>query len=68
MTDKKQRYVLINGQKIYLTKPQQQAYDKNGEPDKSGGVDHQNDGTTYPIAYEMPIRKPVINVPVTFAL
>lgn len=47
---------------------EQQAYDENGEPDKSGGVDHQNDATTYPIAYEMPVRKPVLHMPVTFAL
>nr|UYL16712.1 MAG: terminase large subunit [Caudoviricetes sp.] len=62
--------VMINEQECPVTARclEQQAYDKNGEPDKSGGVDHQNDGTTYPIAYEMPIRKPVINVPVTFAL
>ena len=62
--------VMINEQACPVTARclEQQAYDKNGEPDKSGGVDHQNDGTTYPIAYEMPIRKPVINVPVTFAL
>jgi hypothetical protein len=37
---------------------EQQAYNKNGEPDKSGGQDHQNDATTYPIVYEMPITKP----------
>nr|UYL17056.1 MAG: terminase large subunit [Caudoviricetes sp.]UYL17178.1 MAG: terminase large subunit [Caudoviricetes sp.] len=62
--------VMINEQACPVTARclEQQAYDKNGEPDKSGGVDHQNDGATYPIAYEMPIRKPVINVPVTFAL
>ena len=47
---------------------EQQSYDDNGEPDKSGGVDHQNDATTYPIAYEMPVRKPVLHMPVTFAL
>jgi hypothetical protein len=34
---------------------EQQAYDKNGEPDKKSGFDHQNDATTYPIAYEFPI-------------
>lgn len=34
---------------------EQQAYDKNGEPDKSAGFDHQNDATGYPIAYEMPV-------------
>lgn len=47
---------------------EQQAYDKNGEPDKSSGVDHQNDATTYPIAYELPVRKPVANIPISFAL
>lgn len=47
---------------------EQQAYDKNGEPDKGSGVDHQNDATTYPIAYEMPVRKPVMNIPISFAL
>jgi phage terminase large subunit len=34
---------------------EQQAYDDNGEPDKKGGFDHQNDASTYPIAYEFPI-------------
>jgi len=34
---------------------EQQIYDSNGEPDKKSGFDHQNDATTYPIAYEMPI-------------
>ena len=37
---------------------EQQAYDKNGEPDKQGGFDHQNDATGYPIVYEMPVRRP----------
>lgn len=39
---------------------QQQVYDKNGEPDKKSGKDHQNDATGYPIAYELAINKPVI--------
>ena len=43
-----------------------QAY-KNGEPDKTSGYDHQNDATTYPIAYEMPIVKPVANINFKFA-
>lgn len=45
---------------------EQQAYDKNGEPEKSSGVDHQNDATTYPIVYEMPIVKPMANIDVNF--
>lgn len=40
---------------------EQQAYDKNGVPDKSTGVDHQVDALGYPIAYEMPINRPAIN-------
>lgn len=32
-----------------------QVYDENGEPDKDSGFDHQNEATSYPIAYEHPI-------------
>ena len=46
---------------------EQQTY-KNGEPDKSSGHDHQNDATTYPIAYEFPIRKPVSDINFAFAV
>ncbi len=46
---------------------EQQAYDKNGDPDKKSGLDHQNDASTYPIVFEMPIRKPVFHIPITFA-
>ena len=45
---------------------EQLAYDKNGEPDKSSGLDHLPDAGTYPIAYEMPVRKPASNVNVRF--
>ena len=37
---------------------EQQAYDKNGEPDKTGNLDHMNDAGTYPIAKLMPIIRP----------
>jgi len=47
---------------------EQQAYDKNGEPDKTSGHDHLNDAGTYPIAYEMPVRKPVSDVQIKFAI
>ncbi|MGR2662471.1 terminase large subunit domain-containing protein [Chromobacterium haemolyticum] len=36
---------------------EQQAYDKNGEPDKKSGVDHVNDAGTYPIVRMWPIVK-----------
>lgn len=42
---------------------EQQSYNSNGEPDKKSGDDHQNDATTYPIAYEMPIVKPMARAP-----
>jgi hypothetical protein len=45
-----------------LSAVEQQAYDVNGEPDKSGGHDHPVDALGYPIAYEMPIIKPTINL------
>jgi len=41
---------------------EQQAYDHNGEPDKTSGYDHSNDATTYPIAYEMPIVRPMVHL------
>lgn len=47
---------------------EQQAYDKNGEPDKTGGFDHMNDAGGYPVVYEMPVRKPISNVNVSFSL
>jgi PBSX family phage terminase large subunit len=46
---------------------EQQSY-RNGEPDKTTGFDHQNDATTYVIAYEMPIVRPVSNVRFSFAV
>lgn len=46
---------------------EQQAYDKNGEPDKKSGFDHQNDASTYPIAYELPIKKKAFGLDIGFA-
>mgnify|MGYP005991916933 FL=1 len=45
---------------------EQQVYAENGEPDKSAGNDHQNDASTYPIAYELPIKKPQSAINVRF--
>jgi len=36
---------------------EKQAYDKNGEPDKSGGLDHVIDAATYMLVYRYPIVK-----------
>lgn len=46
---------------------EQLAYDKNGVPDKASNLDHLPDAGTYPIAFEMPIIKPVAHVKVNFA-
>ena len=35
---------------------EKQAYDKNGEPDKSSGLDHLNDAAGYMIYYKFPVR------------
>lgn len=45
---------------------EQQAYNKNNEPDKDSGTDHQNDATTYPIAYECSIIKPIFKIDYSF--
>jgi hypothetical protein len=45
-----------------------QVYNDSGEPDKKSGFDHQNDATTYLIAYEFPIIRPVSNVDIRFAI
>lgn len=41
---------------------EKQAYDKNGEPDKSSGFDHIIDAATYFIAYRYPIVRRVATV------
>lgn len=38
---------------------EQQAYDKNGEPDKLAGFDHHNDAAGYAVHWIMPVLKPV---------
>lgn len=45
---------------------EQQAYNKNNEPDKSSGVDHVLDALGYMIAYELPIHRPAVNYNVEF--
>lgn len=47
---------------------EQQAYGKNGEPDKASGHDHLNDAFGYVAAQEYPVRKPIISCPITFTM
>jgi len=39
---------------------EQQAYGKNGEPDKTSGYDHTNDAFSYPVAFEYPVHVQII--------
>lgn len=41
---------------------EQQAYDKNGEPDKTTGHDHHNDALGYLVNWLMPVVKPLSTV------
>jgi len=41
---------------------EQQAYDDNGEPDKTSGFDHMNEAFSYFVAYEFPVIKPMTRV------
>lgn len=43
---------------VYVESLEQQAYDANGEPDKTSGHDHANDAGGYYIAHRFPIRRP----------
>jgi hypothetical protein len=44
---------------------EQQAYDDNGEPDKTAGFDHMNEAFSYFTSYEYPIIKPLSRMKVT---
>lgn len=46
---------------------EQQAYDTNGMPDKSSGIDHVLDAAGYPLAHLFPITKPVTSIKLGFA-
>lgn len=46
----------------YTSCLEQIAYDDKGKPDKQSGFDHAIDAGTYPIIYEMPIKKPVLHI------
>lgn len=64
--------ILKDGKRRYKVNPQtcphlvesleKQAYDRNGEPDKSSGFDHIIDAATYMLAYRYPIVKRITTV------
>jgi len=43
-----------------------QAYDKDGKPDKKSGYDHQNDATTYPLVFEMGVGRKLFKIDFNF--
>jgi hypothetical protein len=45
---------------------EQQAFDTNGEPDKTSGHDHWNDATGYAVNWIMPVRKPLARPAIRF--
>ena len=59
----KRRY-LVNPEKCpqLVESLEKQAYDKHGEPDKSGGLDHILDAAGYFVAYRYPIVKRISSV------
>lgn len=52
------RSLFVNADKCpaFVEALEKQAYDKNGEPDKSAGLDHVVDAGTYFLAYKFPIQ------------
>jgi len=46
---------------------EQQAFDKNGMPDKSSGIDHVIDAAGYPLAHMFPVNKPATSINMGFA-
>jgi phage terminase large subunit len=47
---------------------EQQAWGKNGEPDKSQGLDHSPDAFGYFIHYELPVVRPVAGLKIKWAM
>ncbi|HDR1312787.1 terminase large subunit domain-containing protein [Pasteurella multocida] len=59
MNGERRYFVNTNKCPSYTECLEQQAYDANGMPDKTGGFDHLNDAAGYFINHHMPIIKPI---------
>lgn len=59
LNDKGERRLKVNTDAcpVLTAALEQQAYDKNGQPDKTGDHDHPNDAAGYPIVFRWPIVK-----------
>lgn len=54
--------VNVDGCPVFLEGLEKQAYDKNGEPDKTTGLDHVCDAGGYFVAYKYPVAKRIATV------
>jgi hypothetical protein len=65
-----QMYLFVNSKTAPTVSKcfEQQGWDDNGLPDKKSGHDHQNDASGYPIVFEHPIVKPVIDMDFAFEI
>lgn len=66
-SDGERRY-FVNADRcpVYAESLEQQVWADNGEPDKTAGFDHANDGGGYFIVKRYPIVRPVAHIPVSF--
>ena len=60
--------VNIDACPVYTRCLEQQAYDKNGDPDKKQGLDHHPDAGGYFIHYDYPLIKPARETKLRFAI
>lgn len=51
---------------VYAESLEQQIWAENGEPDKTAGFDHTNDGGGYFIVKRFPIIRPTVQTPISF--
>jgi phage terminase large subunit len=69
LNDRGDRRLLVNADRAprLAESLEQQAYDRNGEPDKATGHDHTNDALGYFITKRFPITRPVAHLNLRFA-
>jgi len=62
LNDKRERRLRVNTDLCprWTESLEQQPYDKNGEPDKEGGLDHANDAAGYFLEQRWPVHKPTV--------
>jgi hypothetical protein len=61
-TGERRLKVNTNACPVWTESLEQQAYDKNGDPDKTTGHDHHNDAGGYRLVADWPIKRPTASV------